>query len=192
LINGPQHSWGLFIFTVIKVKHTAMPKPSPSTYNTYFKRYVDQVHEEDLVAAFQNQSAGIETFLKGISEEKSNYAYAEGKWTIKELLQHMIDTERIFNYRALCVARREQQNLPGFEEDDYAANSYANKRTWEGLVKEFLSLRHSTQIMYETFNAAVLDSAGTSNNNPVTVASLGFTTVGHYYHHKKVLEERYL
>ncbi len=169
-----------------------MLKPSPSTYNPYFKRYVDQVPEEDLMTAFKKQSAGMETFLNSISEEKSNYAYAEGKWTIKELLQHIIDTERIFNYRALCVARGERQSLPGFEEDDYAANSYANNRTWESLVKEFLSLRHSTQLMYETFNAAVLDNKGTSNNNPVTVVSLGFTTAGHYYHHQKVLEERYL
>ena len=169
-----------------------MPKPSPATYISYFKRYIDQVPEEDLMPAFKNQTAGLAVFLKSISEEKSNYAYAGGKWTIKELLQHVIDTERIFNYRALCIARGEKQGLPGFEENDYAANSYANNRSWGSLVSEFLLLRQSTEMMYETFNAAVMDNAGTSNNNPVTVASLGFTTVGHWYHHKKVLEERYL
>ncbi len=169
-----------------------MPKPSPATYISYFKRYIDQVPEEDLMPAFKNQTAGLAVFLKSISEEKSSYAYAGGKWTIKELLQHVIDTERIFNYRALCIARGEKQGLPGFEENDYAANSYANNRSWGSLVSEFLLLRQSTEMMYETFNAAVMDNAGTSNNNPVTVASLGFTTVGHWYHHKKVLEERYL
>ncbi len=173
-------------------KTKAMPKPSPSTYLSYFKRYIDQVPEEDLVTAFKNQTAGLEKFLNNISEEKSNYAYAEGKWTIKELLQHITDTERIFNYRALCFARGETQGLPGFEENDYAANSYANNRQWADLVQEFLMVRKSTEMMYASFNEAVIDNAGKANNNPVTVSSLGFTTVGHYYHHKKVLEERYL
>ena len=169
-----------------------MPKPSPSTYVSYFKRYVDQVPEEDLMTAFKNQTAAIESFLSSISEEKSNYAYAEGKWTIKELLQHIIDTERIFSYRALCIARGEQAVLPGFEEDDYAANSYASNRKWNNLVQEFLAVRRTTEILYESFNEAVMDNAGKASNNPVTVASLGFTTVGHYYHHKKILLERYL
>lgn len=169
-----------------------MPKPSPSTYLSYFQRYVDQVPEEDLMTAFNNQAAGVEDFLSSISEEKSTYAYAEGKWTIKELLQHIIDTERIFNYRALCFARGEQAGLPGFEENDYAANSYANNRKWNDLVQEFLALRKDTEMMYGSFNEAVMDNSGKANSNPVTVASLGFTTVGHYYHHQKVLKERYL
>ena len=89
--------------------------------------------ENDLTSAFKNQAAGIEVFLKTITEEKSVYAYAEGKWTIKEMLQHITDTERIFCYRALCFARGEKINLPGFEENDYAVNSHANRRNWESL-----------------------------------------------------------
>lgn len=169
-----------------------MPKPSPSTYVSYFQRYIDQVPEEDLLAAFNNQTAGLNSFLGSISEEKSNYAYAEGKWTIKELLQHIIDTERIFNYRALCFARGEQAGLPGFEENDYAANSCANNRKWSDLIQEFLAVRKATEMMYGSFNEAVMDNAGKASNNPVTVASIGFTTVGHYYHHLNVLKERYL
>ena len=169
-----------------------MPKPSPETYVSYFRRYIDQVPEEDLMTAFKNQTAGIEKFLSSISEEKSNYAYAEGKWTIKEMLQHIIDTERILNYRALCFARGEKAGLPGFEENDYAANSYAGNRKWADLIQEFLAVRKATEIMYGSFNTAVMDNAGKANDNPVTVASLGFTIAGHYYHHKKVLEERYL
>lgn len=169
-----------------------MSKPSPSTYLSYFSRYIDQVPEEDLMTAFKNQTAGIEKFLRSISEEKSMYAYAEGKWTIKEMLQHIIDTEHIFNYRALCFARGEQAGLPGFEENDYAANSYANNRKWADLIEDFAAVRKATEIMYGSFNEAVMDNAGKASNNPVTVASLGFTTIGHYYHHKKVLEERYL
>ena len=169
-----------------------MPKPSPTTYATYFERYVDQVPENDLMPAFKNQTAGIQDFLGSITEEKSTYAYAEGKWTIKELLMHIIDAERIFNYRALCFARGEKINLPGFEEDDYAANSYANSRSWKSLIDEFLAVRRSTELMFENFDKAVINNSGLSNNNPNTVASLGFIAVGHYNHHKKILMERYL
>jgi hypothetical protein len=169
-----------------------MPKPSLTTYAPYFQRYVDQVPENDLIPAFNNQTAGIDNFLSTISEEKSAYAYAEGKWSIKELLQHVIDTERIFNYRALCFARGEKANLPGFEENDYAANSHANGRSWKSLIAEFLAVRKSTELLFESFTESVINNAGLANNNPNTVNSLGFIIVGHYYHHKKILLERYL
>ena len=168
------------------------PKPSPETYFPYFKKYVDQVPEEDLAAAFTNQLPIIKDLLNGITEERSTYAYAPGKWTLKELLQHMTDTERIFNYRALAIARKETAPLPGFDENTYADNSNANSRPWQTLVDEFLVVRQSTQFLYESFTDEMFASAGTASNNPVTVVSLGFTTLGHFYHHKKVMEERYL
>jgi hypothetical protein len=167
-------------------------KPSPETYFAYFKRYVDQVPEEDLAAAFSNQLTVIKDFLNAITEEKSTYAYAPGKWTLKELLQHITDTERIFNYRALAIARKEAAPLPGFDEDSYAANSNANSRSWQTLVDEFLVVRQSTQFLYDSFTDDMFASAGIASNNPLTVVSLGFTTLGHFYHHKKVMEERYL
>lgn len=169
-----------------------MPKPSPSSYVAYFKRYVDQVPEEDLLTAFENQLPVITQLLSSITEEKSMYAYDTGKWTLKELLQHMIDTERIFNYRALCIARKEKASLPGFDENAYAEHSNANARSWQDLVEEFLAVRKSTGFLYKSFSAEALEYAGISNNNPVTVNSLGFTTIGHFYHHKKIMEERYL
>lgn len=169
-----------------------MPKPSLTSYAAYFQHYVDQVPENDLIPAFKNQTAGIQEFLSSITEEKSAYAYAEGKWSIKELLQHVIDTERIFSYRALCFARGEKINLPGFEENEYAANSHANSRTWISLIHEFVAVRKATELLFESFSEDVVNNAGLSNNNPNTVASLGFITVGHYYHHKKILMERYL
>lgn len=178
-----------YLFTI---KQEAMSKPSPTSYPGYFQRYIDQVPETELMQAFQQQTAGIEVFLNSISEEKANHAYAPGKWTIKELLQHIIDTERIFNYRALCFARGEKINLPGFEEDEYAANSHANGRTWGSLVQEFVTVRKGTIMLFESFDPAVLNNTGTANNNPTTVDSLGFITVGHFYHHKKILQERYL
>jgi hypothetical protein len=169
-----------------------MPKPSIETYPIYFQKYVALVPEDDLITGFENQLPLLKQFLSTITEEKSAYAYAAGKWTLKEVLQHLIDTERIFNYRALCFSRKETVSLPGFEENDYAANSNANARTWQDMVEEFISVRNSTEMLYKSFSAEMLENTGKSNNNPATVNSLGFTTLGHFYHHKKVMEERYL
>ena len=169
-----------------------MPKPSPATYPEYFKKYVDQVPEEDLLTGFQNQLPAIKELLNSITEEKSLHAYDTGKWTLKELMQHMIDTERIFNYRALAIARKDTVSLPGFDENLYADNSNANHRAWQDMVAEFLAVRNSTELLYKSFTDEALAASGISNNNPVTVISLGFITLGHFYHHKNVIEERYL
>jgi uncharacterized damage-inducible protein DinB len=169
-----------------------MSKPSPTNYPGYFQRYIDQVPETDMMTAFTNQTAELESFLSTISEERSLYAYAEGKWTIKELLQHIIDAERIFCFRALCFARGEKTSLPGFEENDYAANSHANERKWDSLVKEFLVVRQATELLFNSFPAEALEIIGIANNNPTSVSSIGFIIIGHYYHHKKVLLEKYL
>ncbi len=169
-----------------------MSKPSLTSYPAYFQQYVEKVPEEDLLTGFKNQLPVITQFLLTITEEKSLYAYDEGKWTLKELLQHMIDTERIFNYRALCIARKEKVSLPGFDENNYAANSNANGRKWQDMVDEFLAVRNTTEILFKSFSDDMLEISGLSNNNPVTVKSFGFITLGHFYHHKKVMEERYL
>ena len=103
-----------------------------------------------------------------------------------------IDTERIFNYRALAIARKDTVSLPGFDENLYADNSNANNRAWQDMVAEFLAVRSSTEFLYKSFTEEALAASGISNNNPVTVTSLGFITLGHFYHHKNVIEERYL
>src|SRR5688572_32708714 len=106
---------------------------SPTNVQGYFRRYTDLVQEQDLQAAFKAQSAVIDQVLPSISEERSAFSYAPGKWTIKELLQHVIDAERIFSYRALCFARKESSPLPSFDENSYAENSRANNRSWQQL-----------------------------------------------------------
>lgn len=168
-----------------------MLKPSPSTYPGYFKRYVDQVPEEELFTAFKNQLPAIKEFLASVSEEKSLYAYAEGKWTLKEVLQHIIDAERVFAYRALCFARKEAASLPSFDENIYAENSNANGRAWQSMADEFLAVRKTTEMLFESFTEEALNTSGIANNNPTSVSALGFITIGHFYHHKKVVEERY-
>jgi len=169
-----------------------MSKPSTTAYPPYFQKYIDQVPEEDLSTAFSNQAEELQAFLSTITEEKSTYAYAAGKWTIKELLQHIIDAERIFCYRALCFARGEKTSLPSFEENDYAANSFAGERKWNDIVKEFLIVRESTELLFKSFTDEALETIGLANNKATSVASIGFIILGHYYHHKKILLERYL
>lgn len=168
-----------------------MSKPSPEKYPAYVQEYINQVPEDNLDPAFKNQAAIIEQFLTGITEEKSMYSYAPGKWTIKEMLLHITDAERIFSYRALCFARKEKTSLPGFEEDEYAANSNANERSWKSIVEEFFAVRKATELLFNSFSEATMQIVGNANNKPTSVASIGFIALGHFYHHKKILEERY-
>ncbi|MEP6594447.1 MAG: DinB family protein [Ginsengibacter sp.] len=169
-----------------------MARPNITDYPEYFGLYIKQVPEDNLNEALINQSLMLPGFLKSISEEKSEYAYAAGKWSIKELLQHLIDAERIFNYRALCIARRETISLPGFDENTYATNSNGKARKWQSLIDEFMHLRRSTEDLYLSFTEEMLGQKGLSNNNTVTPLSFGFITIGHFYHHKRIIEERYL
>lgn len=169
-----------------------MLKTSLTHYPPPYQKYIDNVpNDQDLLTAFTFQQKGIHQFLESISEEKSLYAYAPGKWTLREALQHMIDTERIFSYRALCFARNEKTPLPGFDENEYAANANANERTWKDLSNEFLIVRQSTKLMYQNFNEEMLTRIGTTNNNLATAGSIGFTILGHVYHHIKITAERY-
>jgi len=169
-----------------------MPKPLPADYPEYFGKYINQVPEEELSEAFKNQFPKIESFLREIDEEKSKYSYAPGKWTLKELLQHLIDCERIFNYRALCFARKETVSLPSFDEDLYAENSNANNRSWKSLSNEFINVRRSTADLFNSFTDEMMQQAGIANNKSISVLSIGFIIIGHITHHIKVVQERYL
>jgi uncharacterized damage-inducible protein DinB len=169
-----------------------MPRPDLSKIPEWYHRYINQVKENDLMKAFGNQTAAFLKFLSKLPKEKINYRYAKGKWTIKEVLQHIIDAERIFAYRALCLARKEANPLPGFDENDYADNSKASKRDWKELIEEFKVVRKSTEILFGSFDKAQLSTAGTVNGNPVYVLAIGFIVVGHVTHHLNIIKERYL
>ena len=169
-----------------------MTKPSPTTYPEYFQRYINQVKENDLKIAFKNQMPAAAIFFKSISEELSKKKYADDKWTIKEILQHVIDAERIFNYRALCFARKEEHILPSFDENSYAINSNANERTWNNLVEEFATTRKSTEYLFNSFTDDALNSIGKASDYTITVAAIGFVTVGHVNHHIRIIQERYI
>ncbi len=168
-----------------------MSRPDLSRVPVFYHRYIQQVNEDELNNAFAAQ-ASVFDFLDKIPVEKRDYRYAEGKWTIKEMLQHMVDTERVFAYRALCIARKEAASLPGFDENEYADNSKAGKRDWNDLMEEFKAVRKSSEILFRSFDDEQLENTGIANNNPVYVLAIGFVLVGHVNHHMNVLKERYL
>ena len=170
-----------------------MARPLDTDYPAYPKRYVDLVHESDIILALENQERDLPAFLDGIHSSKAHYAYAPGKWTVVQALQHIIDSERIFVYRALCMARGEQQPLPGFEQDDYAGQAPATHRNLVELTQELMTLRRSTIHLFKSFTPDVYQRRGIANgNNSYTVLSIGYIIVGHVQHHLNILTEQYL
>ncbi|MEO6230458.1 MAG: DinB family protein [Ferruginibacter sp.] len=169
-----------------------MSSTSPTNVPGYFKIYTSQVAEKDLVTAFSNQSQLIKELLPSINEEKSVYAYAPGKWTLKEVLQHLIDAERVFSYRAMCFARKEAAILPSFDENEYAVNSLANNRTWQSILDEFVAVRRATLFLFDSFSPEMLATVGRAGSNSLSVEEIGFITLGHFTHHCKIIKERYL
>jgi uncharacterized damage-inducible protein DinB len=158
----------------------------------YYHKYIAKVEETDLTKAFISHGKELVAVLKEMPAEKWDYRYAPGKWSIKELVQHLIDAERIFAYRALTFARKDKTALPGFEENDYVANSEAGRRTPESLLNEIQLVQQSTAAMFNSFSEEQLEQAGKANDNSVYVRALGFIIMGHTVHHLRVMEERYL
>ncbi len=171
-------------------------KPSqlqPSEYASYYGNYIDQVAEEyTLIEELEISLHRFIKFVQDIPMDKFDYQYAEGKWTIKDIIQHLIDAERIFAYRALCFARKDATELPGFEENDYVDEANANNRSIMELLTELSAVRHATLLLFKSFNETQLLRSGIASNNPMSVRAIGFVIIGHQNHHQKVFEERYL
>ncbi|PQA90002.1 DNA damage-inducible protein DinB [Chryseobacterium shigense] len=163
-----------------------------SDFQKYVQRYLDKIPSEDWIGELKRSGEKTLEVYSAITEEQSLFAYAEGKWTLKELLLHLSDTERIFQYRILAFARGEKAELPGFDEENYAAASFANHRSLESLLEEYKLIRRSSQILLETIEPSVLKNTGIANGNPLAVETIGKLLVGHNYHHLSIIEERYL
>jgi len=160
----------------------------PAFYHSYINAVQEDTLEEALAYSLKRlQSLPVEKW-----ELLHQQSYFPGKWTLNELLQHMIDTERIMSYRALTFARQDLIALPGFEENAYAANSFANDRSIAELTDEMVALRMSTYFLFKGFSPAVLNTVGRANGQEIDVISLGYCIVGHELHHLRVIEERYL
>lgn len=169
-----------------------MPRPQTTDYPAFFDTYIKLVTENSFLEALKSEINFDIEFFKNIPVEKQEYSYAEGKWTMKEMLQHIIDTERIFAYRALAFARKDETVLPGFDENLYADNSYANSRGWFQLIEELVAVRHTTIQLFESFAPEATTHKGTASGKEITVNAIGFIICGHLIHHKNIAVERYL
>lgn len=167
-------------------------RPAATEYRPHFEPYISKVTESDIIPALVAQPAELRAALSGISEENAGHRYAEGKWSVRELIGHLIDGERVFGYRAMCIARGEEASLPGFEEDDYVANSGHDSRTLASLLDEFESLRRSHVFLFEHLTDEAATRLGTANGNPISARAIAFICVGHVRHHVGILKERYV
>lgn len=161
-------------------------------YNPFYKRYIDLVEDIPLLDALENGLRTTQSFYDNLQNEIWDYRYAEGKWTPKDILQHIIDTERIFAYRALYFSRSLKAELKGFDENVFAANSLANNRAVDELLKEHLAVRNSTICLFKSFNTIQLKQIGMANGSNMSVAAAGFIICGHEIHHCNIINERYL
>jgi uncharacterized damage-inducible protein DinB len=169
-----------------------MAKPDVKTVPDFYQGYVKLVEEESVTEALRRNTGELEAFLQNIPENRWNFRYAEGKWSIKEMVQHLVDAERIFSYRALCIARGEKQSLPGFDENAYAAASKAEHRNREDVLAELRIVRKGTEALFHSFDEEQLGKTGIANKNPMSVHAIGYIIAGHARHHLNVLKERYM
>ena len=161
-------------------------------YNPFYQTYVDVLGDVELFDILQRQLKNFPQFLESLPDEKLNYAYAEGKWTIVEALVHILDTERVFQYRVLRFMRGDKTPLPGFDQDLYVSNLNAERRTKESIIEEYKAIRRSTIALFSNMNGKALYNKGIASDSLMSVAALGFIICGHQKHHRNVIRERYL
>jgi hypothetical protein len=165
---------------------------SVGEYNPYYEQYIKKAGDVTISKGLKDNGDAIIAFLESISEEKLEFRYAEGKWTIKEIIQHLIDTERVFTYRALCIARKDKTLFPGYDQDEYAVNSEANNRTIHSLMNEYKAVRLATIILFESFSVDMLKRVGIASNSNLSPRAVAFITIGHENHHCEIIKERYI
>ena len=168
-----------------------IPKPDVSEHAPYYSRYVDLVADGDILGTLAGQIRSTLAALRRVSEADSLKRYAAGKWSVREVLGHLIDTERIFAYRALRFARNDATALPGFEQDDYIPAAQFDRRPWADLLEEFAAVRQSNLLMWRGLTSEAWLRQGVASGNPVSVRALAYIMAGHELHHMRVLREKY-
>jgi hypothetical protein len=161
-------------------------------YAPYYEPYISAVGDGDLFDQLEISLHDFIRFVQEIPLGKHDFRYAEGKWTIKDIIQHLIDAERIFSYRALRIARADQTPLPGFNENLYVPAASADRRHLKNLLEEYAAVRHATLLLFKSFSDEDLTRFGTASNVEISVRALGFIIVGHLRHHQRVFNEKYL
>ena len=167
-------------------------KPDLNTIPEFYRGYIQSVLDDDYLDLLSNVYADAITILNDITEEKANFAYAEGKWTIKDILQHIIDSERIFTYRMVAISRGEKQAILGYDHNDYVVCAKAKNRSFASLLKEYKNLHLSTNDLIASFSNEMLQMKGNANGSNIKVIDLIYINAGHQKHHINILKERYL
>jgi uncharacterized damage-inducible protein DinB len=169
-----------------------LQKPETTEYAPFYGTYINKLPETDILTLLSEQVEEVLATCSSATEAEAEKPYAEGKWSLKELLQHMIDTERIMTYRALCFSRGERHSLPGFEENEYAENSDANRRNLSDILDEYRLNRQSTLALIKSFSPEMVLKTGNANGNPVSVRAVIWMIAGHESHHLGIIKSRYL
>jgi len=168
-----------------------MKRPAPNEYDPFYAGYIQNI-SGDVIKVFEDQINSTDTFFKSVPVTRHNFRYAEGKWSIKEVLGHLIDNERIMSYRAMAISRGEKQALPGFDENDYIRFSNYDARNFYDVLAEKKRIREANVLMFKSFSEETFEKRGIANNSEVTVRALLYIITGHEMHHLKIIKERYL
>lgn len=167
-------------------------RPAAEEYLPYFNRYIDLVPDGDLIAALRDGADATRRLLEPLSEERANYRYGPDKWSVKEVLGHLLDAERVFTYRALRFARNDATPLPGFEENEWAPMAGHGKRTLRSLLEEHRAVRGATVAFFENLPEEAWSRVGTANDARMSVRAAAYIIAGHEIHHRNILRDRYL
>lgn len=169
-----------------------MNRPEKTEYDPYYETYVSLMPESDALPALAAQPEELQSLLGSLPEEKGLHSYADDKWTIKELIGHLIDGERMFAYRLFRISRGDKTPIEGFEQDGYIENAHSNDRTFADLLEEFRLLRRANMLFFDNLTDDAWSRIGTANNVQISVRALAFIMAGHIRHHISILKERYL
>jgi uncharacterized damage-inducible protein DinB len=174
------------------MRHLTIGKPEETEYLPYYGKYIARVQDEDVLAALSHQLQETLDLLRSIPESQAGFRYASGKWSIKELVGHVIDTERIFAYRALRFARNDRTPVPGYEQDDYIREASFDECLLAALAAEFESVRHASLFLFKHLSEEAWTRRGVANESEVSVRALAYIIAGHELHHREILRDKYL
>jgi uncharacterized damage-inducible protein DinB len=169
----------------------AIPRPGADEHVAYYGKYIEKVPDGDLCRILTDQLAETRALIGSIPEARGTHRYAPGKWSIKEVLGHVCDSERIFTYRALRIARGDATPLPGFEQDDYVPTGKFDRRTLADLSEELAAVRQASLLLFSHLDAEALARRGTASGNPITPRALAYVIAGHERHHVEILKAKY-
>lgn len=166
-------------------------RPEPGEYAPYYDRYISLIQGNDILTTLDAQRRQMLLFLSGRDEADGDYRYAPGKWTVKELLGHVCDTERIFAYRALRISRGDRTPIEGFDQDPYVQNAPFAHRPLAEVIEDYIAVRRATLTLFRNLDEQAWLRRGTANNNDVSVRAIAYTAAGHELHHRRILEQKY-